>query len=123
MNKICTSIEQSKKLIELGIDVNTADMLWKYDSFQKFHRLELFEEGFPKTISKEDIPAWSLSALLYLLDNPQLFNHDDVWDCDGYTCIGHYHDNAIDAVFEVVEAEAKRLQKGAKKTWNKTKHN
>ena len=28
MNKICTSIEQSKKLIELGIDVNTADMFW-----------------------------------------------------------------------------------------------
>ena len=26
MNKICTSIEQSKKLLELGIDVNTADM-------------------------------------------------------------------------------------------------
>ena len=26
MNKICTSIEQSQKLIELGIDVNTADM-------------------------------------------------------------------------------------------------
>ena len=26
MNNICTSIEQSQKLIELGIDVNTADM-------------------------------------------------------------------------------------------------
>lgn len=26
MSKICTSLEQSKKLIELGIDVNTADM-------------------------------------------------------------------------------------------------
>lgn len=26
MNKICTSFKQSKKLIELGIDINTADM-------------------------------------------------------------------------------------------------
>ena len=26
--KICTTIEQSKKLIELGIDINTADMMW-----------------------------------------------------------------------------------------------
>ena len=26
MNKICTSFKQSKKLIELGTDVNTADM-------------------------------------------------------------------------------------------------
>lgn len=27
--KICTSIEQSKKLVELGIDINTADMYWE----------------------------------------------------------------------------------------------
>ena len=27
MNKICTTIEQSKKLIELGVDVNTVDMI------------------------------------------------------------------------------------------------
>ena len=30
MKKICTTIEQSKKLIELGIDVRTADMHWQY---------------------------------------------------------------------------------------------
>lgn len=29
MNKICTNLEQSKKLIELGIDVNTADMCYR----------------------------------------------------------------------------------------------
>lgn len=28
MNKICTSIEQFKKLIELGIAVTTANMFW-----------------------------------------------------------------------------------------------
>lgn len=28
MNKICTSIEQSQKLIEIGIDTNTADMYY-----------------------------------------------------------------------------------------------
>ena len=28
MNKICTSMEQSQKLMELGIDVNTADMYY-----------------------------------------------------------------------------------------------
>ena len=30
MNKICTSKEQSQKLIDLGIDINTADMYWWY---------------------------------------------------------------------------------------------
>lgn len=66
-NKIATTIEQSKKLLELWIDPNTADMYWEYDSFQGFHRLELFEDGFPKNLNKDDIPAWSLSALLSLL--------------------------------------------------------
>lgn len=29
MNKICTSLEQSKKPVELGIGVNTADMSYR----------------------------------------------------------------------------------------------
>ena len=36
MNKICTSIEQSKKLIELGIDIDTADMFWKNGVSDKY---------------------------------------------------------------------------------------
>lgn len=67
MNKICTSIEQSKKLIELGIDISTADMCY------------LKENGQPKAISPlklseildiskpQVIPAWSLNALLELM--------------------------------------------------------
>ena len=58
MNKICTSIDQSKKLIELGIDVNTADMRYlDGDDYQ-------VKDG---TLDYEDIPAWSLSALMNLL--------------------------------------------------------
>lgn len=56
MTKICTSLEQSKKLIELGIDINTADMCW-------------CNENDVITIPYIDAtitycPAWSLSALL-----------------------------------------------------------
>lgn len=55
MNKICTDIPQSKKLIELGIDVKTADMCWQNNEF-------------PIGFNDEDaIPAWSLSALLELI--------------------------------------------------------
>lgn len=61
MNKICTTIEQSKKLIELGIDVETADM-----SYQHFipdvYIPQLYEQD-----EEDDIPAWSLAALLDLL--------------------------------------------------------
>ena len=63
MNKICTSIEQSKKLIELGIDVKTADMyLWF--SGRRYY-IEAIDDG---DFNEEgDIPAWSLSALLELM--------------------------------------------------------
>lgn len=55
MNKICTSIEQSKKLIELGIDVNTADMCWQNNEF-------------PIGFNDDDaFPAWSLSILFKML--------------------------------------------------------
>jgi len=63
MNKICTSIEQSKKLIELGVDINTADMYWS-----------LTNQNHPPVIGKYcaeyggmRLPAWSLSALFDIL--------------------------------------------------------
>lgn len=67
MNKICTSIEQSKKLKELGIDTDTADMHWQYIE-EDNGQLQWFY--FPKDFSineNESIPAWSLSVLLKLL--------------------------------------------------------
>ena len=66
MNKICTSIEQSKKLIELGIDVSTADMLWTYDFVvNDINGLNVISEQLKP--EENDIPAWSLSALLGLM--------------------------------------------------------
>ena len=58
MSKICTSIEQSKKLIELGIDAKTADMC-----FLDYNDLSIIDGVLEDT----DLPAWSLSALLKLL--------------------------------------------------------
>lgn len=64
MNKICTDIEQSKKLIELGIDVNTADMYWWSTSKRSY--IEAMDDGdFDET--EGHIPAWSLTALMNLL--------------------------------------------------------
>lgn len=67
MNKICTSQEQSKKLIELGIDVNTADMFWDTLSAKNpvaqvdnHHLVDEYDD-------EHRVPAWSLSALMNLL--------------------------------------------------------
>ena len=69
MNKICTSIEQSKKLLELGIDVNTADMRYHtispYDPYPCDEIVYTIDFGKPS--GKEDISCWSLSALLKLI--------------------------------------------------------
>ena len=92
MNKICTTIEQSKKLIELGIDINTADMYYQYfKSYSpsngvttghcdipiigswKEHHISIPDPAMPNA----DIPAWSLSALLELISNWQMQTQDN----------------------------------------------
>lgn len=57
MNKICTTIEQSKELVSLGLCRTTSDMYY----FNGEHRMI----GGCKSQDEElDVPAWSLSALL-----------------------------------------------------------
>ena len=59
MNNICTSIEQSKHLLELGLSYITADMWWN-------------NEMYPDTWKSPNgyiSPAWSLTALLELARN------------------------------------------------------
>lgn len=80
MNKICTDINQSKKLIELGIDVDTSDMVYIKSYFLDEEEEEYnllvgsYHEGYAEKddgslipLFDEHIPAWSLSALLELI--------------------------------------------------------
>lgn len=79
MNKICTSLEQSQKLIKLGIDINTADMRYgyiaPYDFSDRIYDGGYDEVPYPKDFLKKnpnfsendydgEFPAWSLAALL-----------------------------------------------------------
>lgn len=59
--KSFTGIEQSKKLIELGIDINTADMFYLNDGISA----KLMWEHLPNV--KKEAVAWSLSSLLELI--------------------------------------------------------
>ena len=69
MNKICTSIEQSQRLIELEIDVSTANMYWAPDVNIIVAEPYIIKTKDETLIPAYDgaIPAWSLSALLKLL--------------------------------------------------------
>ena len=65
MNKICTDLIQSKKLIELGIDVNTADMYYTKHSIENYYSPIPFLGKYSKI--QDEIPCWSLTALEKLM--------------------------------------------------------
>lgn len=105
MNKICTSIEQSKKLIELGIDVYTADMFWKNGVSDKY--IQCFTPFVSCGTNMDydyDIPAWSLSALLGLIPPGNILLRDAL--SGKYKCINtvdsDYYDNPLDSAFEMI---------------------
>ena len=121
MEKICTTIDQSKKLIELGIDVNTADMLYPYDRhLDKFYGDIAYVMGYKRFNENTDFPAWSLTALLGLMPKMYEFENEPNdggcqpnlckgWDNNQWHIVYRYsihitewHDDPIDAAFEMV---------------------
>ena len=76
MNKICTDIKQSKKLIELGIDMDTADMSYSFNFNSETYELSTvpYKDWIVPKYAKSDkfeqvIPAWSLNTLWGLMPN------------------------------------------------------
>ena len=122
MNKICTSIEQSQKLIELGIDVNTANM--DYIQFANDPKVYDCVINIYNNEHEDDwIPAWSLSALFSILpfdlivDNRRyVFSMCKGFDKNGdtyaikyaifnttfYLHLTDFYNNPVDAAFEMV---------------------
>ena len=109
MNKIGTDINQSKKLIELGLDINTADMFWLITDKPRIH---ILMEDLKNYSRWDCMPAWSLSALLVVLPYPQLSKDKlgsgkEGWMVSVYPDNCRYdscwHDNPIDACIEMID--------------------
>lgn len=65
MNKICTTIEQSQKLMELGIDISTADMYFHpYPNDEYWYDVPNIGTA---VLKYNQLPCWSLNALLELM--------------------------------------------------------
>ena len=116
MNRICTSIKQSEKLIELGIDRKTSDMYYWCGEDLRIGGYKVQDEEY-------DISAWSLTALLELIP-PYLGEFNDGIDfgfsksMNGKWYLAHYikfnddglasfnktvtEDTAIDTIFEMI---------------------
>lgn len=114
----CTIIEQSKKLIELGLNPNTADMCY-IQHFGEYNNEVTFIEEVPilvHTIDTIDLPCWSLGALINLMPSMiykggETFTLRIYKDVVYHVCYkSHYHldeiwfskENLLDAAFEMV---------------------
>ena len=62
-SQICTTKEQSQRLLELGLKPETADMELIYNIFSNTY--EPLPKAFPSA-NKCEIPAWSLHRLIEL---------------------------------------------------------
>lgn len=112
--KICTDIDQSKKLTELGIDINTADIIYNI--------LDISYIKHDAPIDKYHMPAWSLSALeklmpFHIIENNNRFGFYQVkgfnkqgetyrfgykTNNDSFLFETSWHNDVIDAAFEMV---------------------
>ena len=118
MNKICTSKEQSQKLIDLGIDVITADM--DYIPFANSPKeYDCVVNMWNNTHEFDWIPAWSLSALFNYLREIDFFPEIDADELTVTMSINYVNDyeakrltplqtitvkaeNFIDACYELI---------------------
>lgn len=89
----CTTVKQSRLLVQVGIDPNTADMVYYFDHGELFlpsaHLISSrSKHDIPDWNSDTFLPAWSFVALLNLLPETLLYDTDDEgFTADGYDLI------------------------------------
>jgi hypothetical protein len=107
--KSYTDLEQSKKLAEI-LPIESADMWYQYTgiSIKDGSEKPIY---FPMVIrdneSDEDIPCWSLAALLNMIPNYKLSSEHNYHTCTAETPFGKetvaWFDNPIDACVAMIE--------------------
>ena len=105
MMKAYTDIEQSKKLAEI-LTIESADMYYSKHSFENYYSPIPHIGNY--SVIHDQIPCWSLAALLSVLDFPSLTqNKEDEWemcipDCESDGYIEVPADNPVDACYEMI---------------------
>ena len=89
-SQICTTKEQSQRLLELGLKPETADCFhWEYAGEIYIGNID------DECLTEKDIPAWSLHRLIEILD---------IWYLD---LNFHNFDNAYEQVISYFEERVK----------------
>ena len=86
-SQVCTNIKQSQRLLELGLNPETADMAWVCVTKEGLTQW-VMTLNTPKNEPNIDIPAWSLHRVMELL--PQDIHLDDYVDTYYYLTINPF---------------------------------
>lgn len=98
-SQICTTREQSQRLLELGLKPETADMAWVCVTKEGLTQW-VMTLNTPKNKPNIDIPAWSLHRLIEMFHENILITKsnyivvDNIFDFDAS---GNLYDNLISA--------------------------
>ena len=86
-SQICTSREQSERLLALGLKKETADMYYSYDIIcaKPYYKVVEFMNG---CVPEDIFPAWSLHRLIEMM--PQIIGHLELAVNDAF--VGYYED-------------------------------
>jgi hypothetical protein len=99
---VCTSIEQSNKLVELGINPKTADMGW----FKAYSlREEIYKpyiKGYKLENHQSDIPAWSIHKLIEIISIDVTFKNEFIV-INNNTKMFNSSTNVYDNLIDVIE--------------------
>ena len=96
-SQICTTREQSERLLALGLKKETADMHW-YKPAQFEH--DYWFEGIGQEWSENDIPAWSLHRIIEMIYPTDI--HIDI-----LSPVILPRENIYDYVIEMIERKIK----------------
>lgn len=113
-SKICTTEEQSLRLLALGLKRETADMSYQVKFFDPFpqHLVDCVPSllTHPPINNERFIPAWSLHRLIEMCNKTQLgmtisiYNNEVTVDGDLF----EVYDNTYDNLISIIELLIKR---------------
>lgn len=103
--QICTTMEQSERLLELGLKKETSDMVWLFNT--SVNRCD--ETCAVKNVIYEpdenDIPAWSLFRLVQIIsEGMKHVNSNKPWVIEIFNP-EHIFDNCIEMIGHLISTE------------------
>ena len=96
-----TSKEQSKRLIELGLSKDTADMF--YPDTNELSEIRTLPRCIEFEDDKAELPCWSVGALLGILPDNCGINKEDEKYVASYLGGSYTSDNPVDACVSMIE--------------------